>query len=414
MKGAQKVELKNGLTVLLKEDHYQPVVSVQVWVKVGAVNEIDKTDGLSHFLEHLIFKGTEKYTGNQVSHLIETQGGVINAATSKEFTNFYIDMQKSGVDDAIKILGDTMFNAVFPKDEMEKERLVVLEEINRHFDNPSSILYDSFSETVFKETPYRRNVIGSAEVVGHVTREEVLEYYHAHYVPRNMVLSVAGDFDTQRVLALIEDTFGKAQDKPEPAQPLLVEKFHKPALQRQTKQIEHAYWMAGFLGPDILSKDQFAGDIAANVLGGGRSSRLYQSLRENKKLVYMIDCGFQSQRGSGVLVFSSVFDRKNEKETVECIQKEIGNLRADGPTEEELKRSKEMARSQWYFSRETVHDQASNLGYWYMQKNPDMIDNYVKNLEKVTREDVKKFLKDYFDPQGLNQSIIVPERDGHN
>lgn len=407
-KGAQKVELKNGLTVLLKEDHYQPVVSVQVWVKVGAINENAKTDGLSHFLEHLIFKGTKKYTGNQVSHIVETQGGAINAATSKEFTNFYIDTQKSGIDDAIKILGDTMANSIFPPDEMEKERLVVLEEINRHFDNPSALLYDSFSESIFPKTPYRRNIIGSSDVIKNVTRNEVLAYYHEHYVPQNMVLSVVGDFDSKHALELIEDTFGKAENRPAPQQPLLIEKFHKPNLIRNNKQVEHTYWMAGFLGPDILSNDQFAGDIAANVLGGGRSSRLYQKLREHLKIVYMIDCGFQSQRGSGVFVFSSVFDPKNEKEIVSQISDEIKNLEKNGPTKGELTRAKEMARSQWYFARESVHEWASQLGYWYMQKNPDMIENYISRLDKVSADDVKDFLKKYYDPQGLNQSILVP------
>lgn len=408
-KGAQKVQLDNGLTVIIKEDHSNPVVSVQVWVKVGSVNENEKTAGLSHFLEHLIFKGSKDYPGQEISRKVETQGGVINAATSKEFTEFYIDIQKSAYEDAIKILADAMANAVFPPEEIENERPVVIEEIRRHSDNPGAVLHDLFSEAVFLQTPYRYSIIGSSEVIKNVSRDEIMNYYHTFYTPGNMVLSIAGDLNPDHALDIVKNTFGKQMKMPAVNEPLLAETEHQPKIMKSNKNLEQAYWMAGFVGPDITSDEQFAADITSTILGGGRSSRLYRKLREELQLVYSIGASFWSQRGSGVMVFSATFDPKKEQQIVETTNKEIDRLTAEGPGDAELKRAKEMAKSQWYFGKETSHEQAALFGYWQLQGNPSMAENYIDGIEKTGKEEVINFLKKYFQPHGLSQAIIVPE-----
>lgn len=408
-KGAQKVQLENGLTVIIKEEHANPVVSVQVWVKVGSVHENEKTAGLSHFLEHLIFKGSKDYPGQEISRKVETQGGVINAATSKEFTEFYIDIQKSAYEDAIKILADAMANAVFPPEEIENERPVVIEEIRRHSDNPGAVLHDLFSEAVFLQTPYRYSIIGSSDVIQNITRDEIMNYYHAFYTPENMVLSIAGDLNPDEALDIVKNTFGKQNKMPTVNEPSLTEAQHQPKIIKSNKNLEQAYWMAGFIGPDIVSDEQFAADITSTILGGGRSSRLYRKLREELQLVYSIGASFWSQRGSGLMVFTAMFDPNKEQKVVETIGKELDRLITEGPSEAELKRVKEMTKSQWYFGKETSHEQATLFGYWQMQGNPGMAEKYIDGIEKVGKEDIINFLKKYFQPQGLSQAIIVPE-----
>jgi len=410
VKGAFIVQLDNGVHVIIHEDHSHPVVSAQVWVKVGSVNENAETAGLSHFLEHLIFKGTEKYPGHDISVHVETQGGVINAATSKEFTYFYIDSQTSGWQDAVRILADAMANATFPADEIEKERPVVIEEIRRHIDNPGSILQDMFSESVFMKTPYRSSIIGTEDIIRRVSRDEISAYYHAHYIPSNMVVTIAGDVSAADALRLASETFG-AQKPGKPTQdPVLVEPPHEPKTVRQSKDVEHAYWLGGFLGPVITSDDQFAADMTATILGGGRSSRLFRVLREEKQLVYAVSSSYWSQRGSGAMVISAVYSPEKDKETMAEIQRVIDGLATDGPTDTELKRAKEMAKSQWFFGKETPHDNASLIGFWYLQGNPAMVDRYLSGIEAVTKDDVVRFLKKYFRPQGLSQALLMPKQ----
>ena len=402
------MKLDNGLTAILIEDHSQPLVSVQVWVKAGSINENTKTYGLSHFLEHLIFKGSKNYPGDEMTRKTETNGGSINAATSKEYTQYHIDIQKDGLEESIRMLADVMFEASFPADEIKKERPVVLEEISRHDDNPDAVLFDMFNEALFAKSPYRWNIIGSSEVIRNVSRDEIIAYYKNYYTPANMTVCVAGDFSKDKAMNLIKETFGSRNNTGTEANPDLTEPFHSPVEKRLAKNVEQVYWLGGFIGPDIKSDDQFAGDIASTILGGVRSSRLHQNIREKKKLVYSIGCSFWSQRGSGIFAVNSIFKPENEGEFVKELYHEIDEFSANGPSQDELKRAKAILKSQWYFGRETCHERAATAGYWQTQGNPAMPDRYIQGIEKVTKEDVTAFMKKYYVPQKLNSSVIFP------
>ncbi len=410
LKGIHQERLANGVTLLVREDHAQPLVSVQVWVKVGSLNETAKTNGLSHFLEHLIFKGTEKYPGDEISRKTETQGGMINAATSKEFTQFYIDTQKAALADTIDILADAMANAAFPNDEIEKERPVVIEEIRRHSDNPGAVLYDLYNEALFLKTPYRSTIIGTEDIIRNVSRQEIIDYYKTFYVPENMFVGIAGDFNTADVVRLAKETFGKQKNVTPPPAPSLIEPEHKAISLSKKKDVEQTYWYGGFLGPVITSKDQFAADVTSTILGGGRSSRLFRRLREEKQLVYSIGASYWSQRGTGALTCSAVFSPEKEQEVIREIINEINELEKNGPTDQEIARAKQMTTSQWHFGIEKYHDQASLMAYWHMQGNPDMVQGYIAGINAVEKKDVQEFLKKYYRPQGLNQALLVPEQ----
>jgi zinc protease len=409
--GVMPVKLDNGLTVLLKEDHRHPVVSAQVWVRVGSVNETVASAGLSHFLEHLIFKGTAKYPGDAISRLVENQGGMINAATSKEFTEYYIDTQATGWKDAVSILADAMANANMPAHDIDKERPVVIEEISRSEDNPSHELYDVFNRAMFVASPYRERIIGSADVIKNTPRSAILEYYHTYYVPSNMFFVLAGDFVTAEALAHIKDTFGKQSTASAPAQPVLIENEHDAITLKNHKEVEQSYWMGGFLGPVITQdKESAIADIVSSILGGGRSSRLYRVLREEKQLAYSIWSSYWSQRGSGILAVGGVYDPKNEKALIEGVRAQIDLLAANGPTEAELLRAKQVIKTQWVMGNETYHDQATQLAYWHLQGNPGMLERYLELTASVSGEDVRGFMKKYCAPARFNQAILSPKQ----
>ncbi|MGA2091705.1 MAG: pitrilysin family protein, partial [Endomicrobiales bacterium] len=335
--------------------------------------------------------------------------GIINAGTSKEFTQFYIDTQKEGFEDAIRILADAMANATMPEAEINRERPVVIEEIKRAADNPSSELYNLFCTAVFPTAPYHYDVIGSSEIIRTVKRKDILAYYHLHYVPGNMIVSISGDIDTAATFALVQATFGAQEKRPVPARPAVIEPPHGSVIKQSSKDVEQLYWMGGFTGPDCGTPMFYAADVAATILGGGRSSRLNRVLREEKQLVYSIGSSFWPQGGTGAFAISAVCAPDHIKTIPAEVARELNQMLSTGPTEPELARAKEMTKSQWYFDQETAHDQASTNGYWHLLGYPTMPENYIANINKVTVQDVIEFLKLYYQSQGLSGAVLVPQ-----
>lgn len=407
-KGPLSMRLENGLTILVTEQRELPVVSAQVWVGVGSVDEGDAVRGLSHFLEHLMFKGTKNFPGDEISRRVEKTGGVINAGTSKEFTQYYIDTQKDGVDEALRMLADIVFSATLPQDDIDRERPVVIEEIRRAADNPFSGLHDQFSAALFPTTPYGHNIIGSADVIRTITRDEINAYYRRYYVPGNMIVSVAGDVDAAAAADTIRKWFGGAPAAIVPARPALTEPPHAPVVTEQARPVEHLYWQGGFTGPDCSNRLVYAADIAATIIGGGRSSRLYRTLREKKQLAYNISASFWTQGGTGVFSINAVCDPRQRDAVPDEITRELDRLAAEGPTEAELARAKEVIRSQWYFDQETAHDKGATVGYWHLMKYPDMPSTYIANLSAVTAGDVTDFMRAFYTPQGLSRVSVIP------
>lgn len=258
------------------------MVSVNVWVKTGSVNENEKQAGLSHFIEHLLFKGSKNYPGDLMTRNVEKMGGLINAATSKEYTCYYIDIQKDGYIESIKMLADTVTHPLFPNDELEQERKVVVEEIQRHKDNPQSQLFEYFMENLYKESDYKNSIIGSSDVIKNIPRDEIIRYFKTHYIPQNMVVSIVGDIDIKETSKIVEETFGKIEKTVIPVEPVIIETIKNTSDFITKDKTVHSYLLAGFLGPDMSSKDIYVADIALNILGSGKSSRLYRVLKEEK------------------------------------------------------------------------------------------------------------------------------------
>jgi zinc protease len=340
---------------------------------------------------------------------VENMGGLINAATSKEYTCFYIDIQKDGYIEAIKMLADTVTYPLFPAEELEQERKVVVEEIQRHKDNPQSQLFEYFMENLYKDSDYKNSIIGSSDVIKNIPRDEIISYFKTHYIPQNMVVSIVGDIDTNEVSKVIEATFGKIEKAVAPIEPVIIESL-KDTVNFTTKdKTVHTYLLAGFLGPDMSSKDIYIADVALNILGSGKSSRLYRVLKEEKNIVFSISSSFMTLRGTGSAYIVAVFEQSKYDEVVANIESELEKFKNEGPTKTELQKIKTNIKSSWLFGLQTFSEQASQLGYWQLQGYPEIFQNYLENIDKVTVTDVKKFMNKYYSKEKLSKVSICPK-----
>lgn len=408
-KGAEFMKFSNGLNAVIKKDASVPVVSVNIWVRVGSVNENEQQAGLSHFIEHLLFKGSKNYPGDLMTRNVEKMGGIINAATSKEYTCFYIDIQKDGYVEAIKMLADTVLNPLFPADEITQERKVVIEEIQRHLDNPQSQLFEYFMQTVYKESAYKNSIIGNENVIANISRDNIISYFKTHYIPSNMVVSVVGDIDVEETKKTIEETLGKAVKEKVPAEPVLTESLKKGETFTIKDKTAHTYLLAGFLGPDMSSDDIYTADIALNILGSGKSSRLYRTLKEEKKLVFAVSSSYMTLKGTGSAFISAVFEQNKYDEVMAALTAEINRYANDGPTQEELDKIKMNIKADWLFGLQTFNEQAGQFGYWQLQGHLPAFKNYLKNIDKVTVQDIKNFMKKYYSQDRLSKAVIFPK-----
>jgi predicted Zn-dependent peptidase len=375
-----KMKYDNGLTSILINNKNSMIASAIVFFRVGSVNESPLQSGVSHFIEHLLFKGSKNYPGDAFSKNVENFGGEVNAATSKEFTMYYINIQKDFIEESLKMLADTIQNPLFPEDEISKERKVVIEEIQRHMDNPDSVVYEKFYKTIYKKSSLKNSIIGKAEVIANVTRKEIYEYYKLHYVPEKIIVVVSGGFDNDKTEKIIGDTFGEFKSQPMPEEPILKESTHAGEHVIEYGKIGVGYMLSGFLASDINAQDVYVTDLASDILGGGKSARLYKSLYEKRHLVYAIDSTFTVEKGTGNICITSVFESKNLESIKEEIERQIEEIVNNGITEEELNRSKLLLKTDWQFSNETPYDIADKVGYWSLMGNSNFVSNYLDKL----------------------------------
>ena len=296
--------LDNGQKVVIKEVHDNPIVIIDTWIKTGSINETDENNGVAHFLEHLFFKGTPKHPAKEFDRILESKGAVTNAATSKDFTHYYILIPSQYFDLALDLHSDMLLNPLIPRKELEKERKVVIEEIAKNNDRPTTILYRNLVKGFYKNHPYKRDVIGTKEVISTISREQILDFYNTWYTPENMTTVIVGDVDTQVALNAVKEKFNKQNSSNVKAQKPVYKLDKKPSEQTENKQemnVQTGYILIGFKGcNEINSKDSYALDVLSTILGDGKSSRLYKNIKEQKQLVHSISAFYSSMRDDSI------------------------------------------------------------------------------------------------------------------
>lgn len=423
-------ERDNGHKIVLAHKEGE-LVNVSTWVKTGSINEDDKNNGISHFLEHLMFKGTYKHKAGYFDKTLEAKGAIVNAATWKDYTFYYVTLPKGPQDRdlylAIELHADMMLDPVLPEEEIgapfdlnnpkvtdKRERHVVIEEIRMRKDQNWTKVYNACNFNMYKKHPYKRDVIGTPEIISRVTRDEIMNYYKTFYSPENMTTIIVGDFDKEKVLAKVEKEF---DFKGRPNAPKRINEIDAPAdstvVVENKAKTNTSYLMVGFLGPKANQlKENIELDIISIILGESTSSRLYQNLIEKQpeQIFNMANAEhYQFKDGNNFFIQANFKPEKREL-ALELIKKEIESLITNRITGEELEKAKKKTKSRFAFAAETVSEIGETIGY-YMTVCEDLklIENYLKDVEEITIEDLENTVKKYLNLDNAVISILEPE-----
>lgn len=405
-----ETKLPTGQTLYIKEDHSQPIVTIDTWVKTGSVNETQSINGVSHFLEHLLFKGTDTHKAGELDRILESRGAEFNAATSDDFTHFYITTATPYFEEALRLHADMMLNAAIPNDELVPERKVVQEEINRANDNPDRQVYVELAKLLYGNHGYAQDTLGPKENIANVPRDNILEYYHYWYQPQNFNTIIVGDVNPEQVKKIVAEAF--------PAPPYQAPKTYTapavgpvvPPAASQSKVIEspnvsQAYIDIAMIGPAQQNpQDVYALDIATLALGAGKSSRLYRILKEQKPLATDVGAGNYTQKYSGMVAVSAEAKPENRDAVKKELLNQLVQLKNHGITPAELEKAKTQYLKDFIFENETTDGVASSLGYNVtIGSFQDYLD-HISNVEKVTLTSVQDALNRYIN---LDHAVIV-------
>lgn len=401
---AQMYKLDNGQTVVVQEVKNNPIVTIDTWIKTGSIDEEDSNNGVAHFLEHLFFKGTKTHEPGEFDKILETKGAITNAATSKDFTHYYITIPSKDFDLAMDLHGDMILHPLIPRKEMEKERKVVLEEISKDLNSPTKIMQDNLNSMLYTTHPYKRKVIGRSDVIETITRDQVLSFYNKNYSPSNMVTVIIGDVDANHAIEKTKEAFNAEYKK----QTKTIYTKEAP-LTKQQKKVEYldtesGYMVIGFRGTPIDDKDSYALDVLATILGDGRSSVLNQVLKEKKRIAFSVDAGNSTFRDDGIFYISANYEPTKCKIVQDTIFNEIEKIQKNGVTDDQLKLAKNIIERSTYYSRESITNIATEIGYTMALTNDiKFYDTYLDNIKNVSKEEVKKVAEKYL---GINRSAI--------
>lgn len=409
-------KLDNGQTVVIQEVHDNPIVIIDTWIKTGSINETDENNGVAHFLEHLFFKGTSKHPAKEFDRILESKGAVTNAATSKDFTHYYILIPSQYFELALDLHSDMLLNPLIPRKELEKERKVVIEEISKNNDKPTTVLYRNMIKGFYTAHPYKRDVIGTKEVIETISREQILDFYNNWYTPQNMTTVIIGDIDTQKALELVKTKFNKPADLNTKKQEHKYKLDKRPSVQTENKEemnVETGYILIGFKGcHPITNKDSYALDVLSTILGDGKSSRLYKNIKEQKQLVHSISAYHSSMRDDSIFYISANYITEDIPRLKTAIFDEVEKLYKNEITEEEIQKAKNIIERDTFYSRESVSNIAGSIGYTATLTNDtSYYKNYLDNINKVTADDLKRVAKEYLNPESAVISVILPSKE---
>ncbi len=410
---AQRLVLPNGVTVLLKPDHSAPVASVQVWVRTGSLHEgANLGAGLSHYLEHLLFKGTSRRAGREISASVQAHGGDINAYTTFDRTVYYIDLPAESVGFALDVLSDMVLHSTLPADEVAKEKDVILREIDMGQDDPDHRLGEALFEAAFREHPYRHPVIGHREVFAATSREDLLDYYRARYAPNNLVVVVVGDIEVAAVQALVRQYFGG-----EPRRrlaPVLVPDEPRqlaPRSQHRFESVEISRAGLAWQIPGLTHPDTPVLDLLATVLGAGDSSLLWQEIREKSGLVHVIDATSWNPGSIGLFYISFTADADKREAAVRAVQSALLRWSRQGITPAMVRQAVRQLVVGEINTRKTMSGQAARLGVAEVVVGDlEFGRTYFERLVRVTPADLRRAIATYLVPSVLTSVSLNPSQ----
>jgi zinc protease len=403
--------LENGLTIIVREDHSAPVVSAQAWCMAGSIHEGKWLGaGLSHVLEHMLFKGTATRPGSRIDQEVQEAGGYMNAYTSFDRTVYHIDVPNTGARVAIDILCDIMQHATLPAEEMEKEKQVIVREMDMNVDDPMRRSSRRLFETAYTRSPYRFTVIGYPDIFHELKTQDIVDYYHEKYAPNNVFYVVTGDVQPAEVVNQIREAYRGSKARALP--PVVLPAEPRQAAPRETIEeapIELGYLHFAWHVPELRHPDVPILDVLASLLGCGRSSRLYQAVRERLGLVHGVDAWTYSPGLPGLFGVSATFDGDKLAPAKQAILDEIERIKEGGIRPEELAKARKQFLSATLSSRKTMQGQAQDLGAnWLAAQDLNFSERYLAKVRSIQLEDLTRVARQYLTAENRTLYALVP------
>ncbi|HMB17650.1 MAG TPA: pitrilysin family protein [Candidatus Paceibacterota bacterium] len=403
-------KLDNGMEIILVPRKESPATTVMVAVKVGSKYETKEISGLSHFLEHMTFKGTEKRPGaSTIATELDGLGASYNAFTGQERTAYYAKVQNKHFDKVFNIVSDLYLNSTLPADEMEKERGVIIEEINMYEDMPMRKVSDDFLKVLYGDQPAGWSIAGRKEVIKNIERENFVQYRNKHYKPSNTILAIAGGYDDKNLKKSIKKIFGKAKKDSTPKLPRVKENQEKPNEFVRYKDSDQAHLILGFRAFDTHDERKFALWVLSNILGGNMSSRLFKKIRDDMGAAYYIHSNTSLDTNCGVIQAKAGVSTDKTEKVIKAILNEFRKIKEEAVGAKELDKAKRNIIGNMYLGLETSNRLA---GFYINQrvKNLDLTspDALAERINNVTPDDVQSVAKDLFHNSKLNLAVIGP------
>ena len=408
--------LKNGLRVNFVPMKETQTVAVQILVEAGSKYENKKNNGISHFLEHMMFKGTKKRpTTKIISELFDGVGGEFNAFTGEEETGYWVKVPKQHFEMAIDVVSDMYTGPLLKVEEINRERGVILQELSMIQDDPPRYAWDLFEELLYGDQPAGWDIIGTRENIKSFKRKDFVDYIKKMYIPKATVITVAGNFDEEKALRLIEKQFNGQKNKRKISKKKVTENQRVPKIKLHFKKTEQTHLMLGVRGMDMFSPDKYVATLLTTIIGGSMSSRMFINIRERQGLTYYIGASMNMTTDAGYLYARAGVEHKNLEKTVKLMLAELKKISSKKVSAKELKKAKEFLKGRLTMSLESSTAVASFVG------EQDLFKNNVKKPEElfekidvVTARDILKVAKKMVKNSKLNLVVIGPHKEDKN
>lgn len=409
----KKTTLKNGLRIITAPTKGTETATVLVLVGVGSRYEDEKDAGLSHFIEHMMFKGTKKRPNTlAIAEELDSIGGEYNAFTSKVKTGYWAKVDAKHINTALDVVSDMFLNSKLDSEEIEREKGAILQELAMYEDMPMRNIEDVFEGLLYGKQKLGREIIGYKKTIKAFERKDFIDYRKRYYVANDTVVCVAGKIDEKDILSKLKKYFAKLDGKAKPEFEKVEETQDEPEMKIKYKKTDQTHLALGVRGYDDNHKDKYVQSLLAVILGGNMSSRMFISIRERQGLAYYVRTSTERYQDAGYLVTNSGVEHKNLGKTIESILKEYKNIATNGVDEKELRKAKDYLKGKMVMGLESSDEVASFLAGQEILKNKILSPEQIfEKVEKVTVGDVLRVAKDIFDSRRLNLAVIGPHKD---
>jgi zinc protease len=407
-------ELTNGMKVILKENHSNPMIASIIYVNAGSKYETDFNNGVTHLLEHLLFDGTKKRSPEQITEEVKSKGGYVNAFTRKELTCYMILLPKESVEFGLDLQSDMLFNSIFPDSELAKERKVVIEEIKKDKDDIDNLVEEFFDSQVYKNTPYARPVIGYESIIENISKEDIINYHRAYYEPNNMTALVIGDFDQEEIIKLLEKYFDSVPPRKLPTFPEIKDlSIQKTQIKYIEKPTKNTYVNLSFNAPHFSDENFYSFDVLASYLNSGETSPLYKALLKGENpLGTELSVNLEMQKEFSRMNISIVTDSPDKVEKIlKSTEKVLTDLSKEKLTQEDIKRILVSKKTSDYYLEERLHFYGMLKSSVIVNAGIDFLESYLDRLQKTNPKKVQKIAKKYFSHPPYIASVVTPQKE---